>query len=65
MVPLSERRHRLYSQEIPEVVLGLRLRLEQLLTERKERERAEVAFHALYRLLEGSPGRPRYPRFSW
>jgi hypothetical protein len=67
MVPLSERRHRLYKEEIPEVVLGLRLRLEQLLEEKREIDRAEVAFRALCRLLEPGPGRPKYPRveFTW
>ena len=36
MVPLSVKRHRLYDSEIPEVILGLRLRLKQLLEERKD-----------------------------
>jgi hypothetical protein len=65
MVPLSERRHRLYPHEIPEVIEGLRLRLENLVEERVDRESAETAFRALYRLLDGSPGRPKYPEFSW
>jgi len=29
MVPLSERRHRLHPEEVPEVIEGLRLRLRQ------------------------------------
>jgi hypothetical protein len=49
---LSERRHRLYSHEIPEILEGLRLRLEELLEKREDSERAEVAFRALYRLGE-------------
>jgi hypothetical protein len=65
MVPLSERRHRLYRHEIPEVIEGLRLRLENLVEERVDRENAEIAFRTLYRLLDGSPGRPKYPEFSW
>ena len=65
LVPLSERRHRLYSQEIPEVVEGLTLRLERLLEKREEPERAEIAFRALYRLERGIVGRPKYPKFSW
>jgi hypothetical protein len=65
MVPLSERRHRLYGDEIPEVIQGLRLRLEGLLEAEEDRERAEIAFRALYRLMHGDPGRPRYPEFSW
>ena len=65
MVPLSERRHRLYKQEIPDVILGLKLRLEQLLKEKSDLERAEVVFHCLFRLLQGGHGRPKYPDFSW
>ncbi len=65
MVPLSERRHRLYPHEIPEVIEGLRLRLETLLEEKRNQEKAEVAFRSIYRLLDGSTGRPKYPEFSW
>jgi hypothetical protein len=64
-VPLSERRHRLYSHEIPEILEGLRLRLEVLLEKREDSERAEVAFRALYRLGGKTVGRPKYPEFSW
>jgi hypothetical protein len=62
---LSERRHRLYSREIPEILEGLRLRLEVLLEKREDLERAEVAFRALYRLEGKTVGRPKYPEFSW
>ena len=62
---MSERRHRLYNHEIPEVIEGLRLHLERLVEGREERERAEIAFRALYRLTRDKPGRPRYPEFSW
>lgn len=62
---MSERRHRLYSNEIPEVVEGLILRLERLLEKREEPERAEIAFRAMYRLEGGFMGRPKYPEFSW
>ncbi len=65
MVPLSERRHRLFEHEIPEVVRGLRLRLEQLLEAEEDRASAEIAFRALYRLVRGEQGRPKYPEFSW
>ncbi len=64
-VPLSERRHRLYSHEIPDILEGLRLRLEVLLEKIEDSERAEVAFRALYRLEGGTVGRPKYPEFSW
>lgn len=57
MVPLSERRHRLYPHEIPEVVEGLKLRLETLLEAREDPEKAEIVFKTLHRLLEGGTGR--------
>ena len=65
MVPLSERRHRLYPHEIPEVVEGLKLRLERLLEAREDPEKAEIVFKTLHRLLDGRIGRPKYPEFSW
>ncbi len=65
MVPLSERRHRLYSIEIPEVKRGLKLRLQELCEAREDREAAEIAFRALFRLSRDEPGRPKYPKFSW
>jgi len=64
-VPLSERRHRLYRNEIPEVIEGLRLRLTELLEKREEPERAEIAFRTFYRLETRIVGRPKYPDFSW
>ena len=65
MVPMSERRHRLYSREIPEVKRGLKLRLQELCEAREDREAAEIAFRALYRLSRDEPGRPKYPEFTW
>jgi len=65
MVPLSERRHRLYNDEIPEVVEGLKLRLSHLLEEREEKINAEISFRTLFRLTRDKPGRPKYPEFSW
>ncbi len=65
MVPLSERRHRLYSIEIPEVKRGLKLRLQELCEVREDREAAEIAFRALFRLSRDEPGRPKYPVFTW
>ena len=62
MVPLSERRHRLYNHEIPEVKRGLMLRLQGLC---EVREAAETAFRALFRLSRDEPGRPKYPEFTW
>jgi hypothetical protein len=65
MVPLSDKRHRLYDSEIPEVIRGLRLRLIQLLEEKNEPEKAQIILNCLHRLLEDKPGRPKYPEFSW
>ncbi len=62
---MSERRHRLYSHEIPEILEGLRLRLEELIEKREDPERAEIAFRTLYRLGGKIVGRPKYPKFSW
>ncbi len=65
LVPLSERRHRLYKHEIPEVVVALRLYLEKLAETRENAEKAETAYRTLYRLTNDKPGRPKYPVFSW
>ncbi len=51
----------MYPHEIPEVVRGLFLRLEQLLESREDDESAEIAFRALYRLTRDEVGRPKYP----
>ena len=64
-VPLSEKRHRLHSHEIPEVTEGLRLRLEALLEKKEDLKRGEIAFRTLYRLEWEKVGRPKYPEFSW
>jgi hypothetical protein len=64
LVPLMGKRHCLYSNEIPEVVKGVKLRLEKLLEERVDMENAQVAFRAFYRLQDGKPGRPKYLNFS-
>ena len=65
MVPLSERRHRLYRHEIPEVVTALKLYLEKQAEKKANAEEAETAFRILYRLTNEKPGRPIYPEFSW
>jgi len=54
MVPMSERRHRIYESEMPEVIEGLKLHLLQLLKKEEEPERAEQAFRVLYRLMSVS-----------
>ena len=58
MVPLSESRPRLKDDEIPKVVLGLRLRLLELVAKREEPEKAQIAYRCLTHLLEDKPGRP-------
>jgi len=66
MVPLSEKRHRLYSNEIPEFIHGLLLRLDMLVKERKEEDKARIVFRALFRLMfMEKGGRPKYPEFTW
>ncbi len=66
MVPLSEKRHRLYRHELPEVIHGLFLRLNVLVEEGKEEKKAEITFRILYRLMFAEKsGRPKYPPFSW
>jgi hypothetical protein len=53
----SRARRRLCGEEVPEVIEELRLRLEGLL-EAEDRERAEIAFLALYRLMHVGPDSP-------
>jgi hypothetical protein len=65
MVPLIERRHRLSNSEIPEVILGLRLRLRQLLEKKDEPKKAEVAAQCMIRLISNGKGRPKYGKFDW
>lgn len=61
MVPLSQRRHRLHGEEIPEVLRGLELRLREHLETESDLLGATIAFQAFYRLLEHRSGRPKYP----
>ena len=61
MVPLSERRHRLNLEEIPEVMKALALLLRQYVREEKDLESAIVAFMPFYRMLYHRSGRPNYP----
>ena len=63
MVPLSEKRHRIESHEIKEIIQGLIPRLEQLAE--REKEKARIAFRTLYRLIFEGKGRPKYPEFTW
>lgn len=65
LVPLSERRHRLYKHEIPEVIAALKLILERQAERRENVEKTEIAFRTLYRLTNEKPVRPKYPEFSW
>ena len=60
MVPLSVKRHRLSSSEIPEAMLGHRLGLIQLIEERKDPETAGIGLRCLFRLMEEYQGRPKY-----
>ena len=62
MVPLSERRHRIYARAVKE---GLKLLLLKLYETMEERGMAEAACRVLFRLDKKDPGRPNYPEFSW
>ena len=62
---MSERRHRLAEDEIPEGIHGLRLPLIELLKDRKNVEEAEIAYRCFTRLFWDKPGRPKYENFSW
>jgi len=61
IISSSERRHRLHGEEVPEVIQGLRLRLQAHLEERRDPYGAAVAFRAFYRLVTHQAGRPDYP----
>jgi hypothetical protein len=61
MVPLSERRHRLQPEEIPEVMKALALLLRQYVREEKDLESATLAFMPFFRMLYHRSGRPNYP----
>ena len=65
-VSYSQRRHRLNSDEVPEVIEGLRLRLLQHLKTRDDIYGATVSFRAYYRLSTYCRGRPSYPNpITW
>ena len=61
MVPLSQRRHRLHVEEIPEVMEGLVLLLTEYVRAGEDLERATLAFRPFYRMLYHRTGRPNYP----
>ena len=65
MVPLVERRHRIYESEIPAVQEGLELLLLKLYETREDQDKAEAAWKLMYRLAKKDPGRPKYPEFKW
>jgi len=55
------RRPSIHVEEVPEVVAGLVLRLEQHLETRVDIDAALLAFRALYRLSNQRRGNPQYP----
>ena len=65
MVPMLERRHRIYNNEIEQVFRGLLLRLEQLLETEEDQESAEIVLRFLNRLYTTRRGRPSYSEFTW
>ena len=65
LVPLKTRRHRLTEEEIPEVALGLILRLKQLNEKREQLEQATIVMNCLRRLIKPKPGRPKTSSITW
>ena len=65
MVPMSEKRHRIYEDEFEQVFRGLLLRLKQLLETEEDQESAEVVLRVLTRFLSLKRGRPKYFEFTW
>jgi len=65
LVPMSEKRHRIYEDEFEQVFIGLLLRLKQLLESEEDQESAEIVLRFLNRLYTTRRGRPSYPEFTW
>lgn len=66
MVPFNQRRHRLNPLEVPEVIEGLRLRLNYHLQTRENLLAASIAYRAYHRLKNHHTGRPNYPEpITW
>jgi len=65
LVPMSERRHRIYEDEFEQVFRGLLLRLVQLLETEEDQMSAEIVLRFLNRLYTTRRGRPSYPEFTW
>ena len=65
MVPLPEKRHRIYEDELEQVTKGLILRLGELLESEEDQESVKVVFRIMFRFLNLRRGRPDYPEFSW
>jgi len=60
------RRHRLHSDEVPEVKEGLKLRITEHLDTKDDLEAATLAFRALFRLERHKVGKPSYPKpITW
>lgn len=57
----GDRRHRLYGEEIREVMEGLVLLLTEYVKVGEDLERATLAFRPFYRMLYHRTGRPNYP----
>ena len=63
---MSERRHRIYSDEIDEVIEALRFRLRYHLESRENLPSAITAFRCYFRLTNPKVGRPDYPNpINW
>ena len=51
MVPLSEKRHRIYEDELEQVTKGPILHLGELLESEEDQESAKVVFRIMFRFL--------------
>lgn len=66
MVPLSERRHRLHGEEVPEVLEALAMLLRARVESEEDLPGATIAFRAFYRLMMYRTGRPNSPEpITW
>ena len=65
MVPLSavdgQRRHRIYGEEVREVLKGLAMLLTSYARAEEDVSEAEMAFRPFFRMLYHQAGRPNYP----
>jgi len=62
---MSTHRPILTQGEIDEIVMGLFLRLEQLIDDRQDRESTEAVYNLIQKLTRKKRGRPKYLRLKF